>query len=381
MKKKICVYIGSRANYSSIKAAMSAIDSHPELELQLLTGASAVEEKFGNVEKLINQDGFKTAFTFKNLQEETTPYAMAVSAGKGMIESAHGLDVLKPDYLVVVGDRFDVIPVAMSALMMNIPIAHTMGGEVSGTVDESIRHALTKISHIHFPANEDARERIIKMGENPEVVFNVGCPRMDLIKDELKRDSVQELKAYFSEKTGMNDFDFSKPFLLVSHHPVTTEFGQNAESARNILAALELLKLPTIFLLPNSDAGGDEIKTTVLKIQRPWLKTFDNLPTPIYIHLMNKASALIGNSSSGIREGAFIGTPVVNVGSRQTARLVGQNVIQVEPKEELIKHAIESQLKHGKYAHDDLYGNGTAGSKIAEILSKMSVNVQKVIHY
>ena len=177
--RKICVFIGSRANYSSIKSVMQAVRDHPQLELQVVAGASALLEQFGKVVDLISSDGFKPDFTFHNIVEGENPTTMAKSTGLGIIEMAMVLDNLEPDFVVIVGDRFEMMAIAIAAAYMNIRIAHTMGGEVTGTIDESIRHAITKFAHIHFPANEDARLRIIKMGEDENYAFNVGCPRID----------------------------------------------------------------------------------------------------------------------------------------------------------------------------------------------------------
>ena len=174
--RKICVFVGSRANYSSIKSVMQAVKDHNDLELQVVTGASAILERFGNVDQLIRDDGFIPNYTFHNLVEGENPVTMAKSTGLGLIEMSMILNNLKPDAVVLVGDRFEVMAVAIAAAYMNIPIAHTMGGEVTGTIDESIRHAITKFAHYHFPANEDAKQRLIKLGEDPKHVYNVGCP-------------------------------------------------------------------------------------------------------------------------------------------------------------------------------------------------------------
>ena len=187
--RKICVFIGSRANYSSIKSVMNAVLEHPDLELQVVAGASALLERFGKVEELIRKDGFKLDFTFHNIVEGENPTTMAKSTGLGIIEMAMVLDNLKPDFVVVVGDRFEMMAVTIASAYMNIRVVHTMGGEVTGTIDESIRHAISKFAHVHFPANDDARQRIIRMGENEKYVFNVGCPRIDLVAEELHKDS------------------------------------------------------------------------------------------------------------------------------------------------------------------------------------------------
>jgi UDP-hydrolysing UDP-N-acetyl-D-glucosamine 2-epimerase len=384
--KKICIFVGSRANYSSIKAVMRSVKDHPDLTLQLVLGASSLLKRFGRVADLIEEDGFKADFTFHNIVEGENPTTMAKSTGLGTIEMAMVLDNLKPDYVIIVGDRFEMMAITIAASYMNIRVAHTMGGEVTGTIDESIRHAITKFAHVHFPANDDAKQRIIKMGEEEEFVFNVGCPRIDLIRDELEKDSTQELSDLFKNYGGVgNQFDLSQDFLLVSQHPVTTEFGSNRYQIEQTLEALNEIKMPTIMLWPNADAGSDDVAQGIRVFReknRPeWLHVFKNLPTNIYIHLMNTTKCLIGNSSSGVREGAFIGTPVINIGTRQHMRMHGENVINTGYTSSEIITALQKQLEHGKYTSSDIYGNGTAGPKIANLLASSSPKLQKTITY
>ena len=384
--KKICVFVGSRANYSSIKSVMTEIKQDLELELQVVLGASALLDRFGKVETLIREDGFTPNFTFHNIIEGENPTTMAKSTGLGIIEASMIFDNLKPDYLIVVGDRFEMMSVTIAAAYMNIRIAHTMGGEVTGTIDESIRHAITKFSHIHFAANEDSKDRIIKMGEEPQHVHNVGCPRLDLVSKELQSDSREILDDVFLKHSGVGEaFDLSKPYLLVSQHPVTTEFGSNREQIEQTLEALNELKMPTIMLWPNADAGSDDIskgiRTFREKYNPQWLYVFKNLPTSTYIHLMNTTSCLVGNSSSGIREGAFIGTPVVNIGTRQNKRLHGANLENCGYSKKEILRAIKKQLEHGKYNCDEIYGNGLSGEKIIKVLKSEDPSIQKTIAY
>ena len=314
---------------------------------------------------------------------------MAKSAGLGMIDLATIFDSLRPDIVVVVGDRFDVLAPAIAAALMNIPVAHTMGGEVSGTIDESIRHAITKIAHVHFPANEDAKDRIVRLGEDPSMVFNFGCPRMDLVREKL--DALKKVRINYSEfydkyKGVGSEFDLDvNDFLLVSQHPVTTEYGSNRQAIEETLYALLELKMPTIMLWPNADAGTDEVSKGIRsfreKYNPPWLRLFTNLPFEAYLTLMAKTKCLIGNSSSGVREGSFIGTPVVDIGSRQSSRMKGKNLMEVSSDRKFILDAILKQLAHGLYEPASLYGEGDAGkiaSKLAEI---QSVNIQKKISY
>ena len=384
--KKICVFVGSRANYSSIKSVMEAVKNHNSLELQLVLGASAVLDRFGKVEDLIRKDGFNPNYIFHNLVEGEDPAVMAKSTGLGIMDASMILSHLKPDVVVLVGDRFEIISMTIAAAYMNIRIAHTMGGEVTGTIDESIRHAVTKFAHIHFPANEDSKKRLIKIGEDEKSVFNVGCPRIDLVADELKNNSKEVLKNLFKNYGGVGKgFDLTKPFLLVSQHPVTTEYENSRKQIEETLNALNDLQIPTIMLWPNADAGAEDIakgiRTFREKKNPQWLNLFKNLPTYIYIHLMNITSCLIGNSSSGIRDAAYIGTPVVNIGTRQNKRLRANNVVQVDCIKKEIVNGIMAQLKNGKFPSSLIYGDGTAGKKIANILVEAEPSVQKTIVY
>jgi UDP-hydrolysing UDP-N-acetyl-D-glucosamine 2-epimerase len=383
LKKKICVVIGSRANYSSIKSAMRAIQRHPALELQLVVGASALLDRYGAVVNLIEKDGFTPSARVHMLIEGETPTTMAKSTGLGLLELPTIFDTLRPNVVLTVGDRFETMATTLAAAYMNLPIAHTMGGEVSGTIDESIRHAVTKFAHLHFPASKEARERIIKLGEKPEDVHLVGCPRIDLVADILKHE--MDLTASLFN-TGVGEaLDLNEPFLVVSQHPVTTEYGAGEKQITATLQAVQDIGLPAIVLWPNADAGSDDIARGIRKWRERKLDQhmhfFKNLPVETYVQLMKKTACLVGNSSSGIREGAFIGTPVVNVGSRQEMRERGKNVIEVPYDRTAIADAIRRQTAHGPYAMEPIYGDGRAGERIAEILSTAKVSVQKRITY
>ncbi len=383
-KRKICVVVGSRANYSSIKSALRAIHDHPKLELQLVVGASAVLDRYGNVSQLIENDGFSIAARVYMLVEGESLLTMAKSTGIGLMELPTVFDQLRPNFVVTVGDRFETMATTLAAAYMNIPVAHTMGGEVSGTIDESIRHAVTKFAHIHFPASKEAHDRIIKLGERSEDVYLVGCPRMDLVKEILDNPPRSKLNELFGEGVG-GQFSLDEPFVLVSQHPVTTEYGEGERQITTTLEAIREVGIPAIVLWPNSDAGSEDISRGMRKWREKKLDQnmhfFKNLPISIYVQLMKKTACLVGNSSSGVREGAFIGTPVVNIGSRQDMRERGQNVIEVPYDKAAIRKAIETQIAHGPYPMEPIYGDGTAGKQIADVLSRCEVKIQKRITY
>ncbi|MBI4994106.1 UDP-N-acetylglucosamine 2-epimerase (hydrolyzing) [Candidatus Peregrinibacteria bacterium] len=383
-KKKICVIIGSRANYGSIKSAMRAIKNHPELELQLVVGASALLDRYGSVVNLIEKDGFKVDEKVYMLVEGETLATMAKSTGLGLMELATIFEKLRPDVVLTVGDRFETMATAIAASYLNIPLAQTMGGEISGTIDESIRHAVAKLAHIHFPACEQARERIIRMGEDPENVHLVGCPRMDTVAEILKNwDGVLD-QALIKIGVG-GEFDLSKPFVLVSQHPVTTEYGEGEKQITETISAVKEIGLPVVMLWPNADAGSEHVARGIRKFREheddSHFHFFKNLSSDDYIKFMAKTACLIGNSSSAIREGAFLGTPAVNIGTRQQGRQRGKNVIDCGYDRKGIISAIKKQLNNGRYKQEPIYGDGKAGQRIADILAKKEVNIQKRMMY
>ena len=382
--RKICIVIGSRANYSSIKSAMRAIVDHPALELQLVVGASAILDRYGSVVDLIEEDGFTPAAKVHMLIEGETPATMAKSTGLGLLELPTVFETLAPDYVLTVGDRFETMATTLAAAYMNIAIAHTMGGEVSGTIDESIRHAVTKFAHLHFPASAGARERIIRLGERPEDIHLVGCPRIDLVAEILGSRSASADERIFDLGVG-DRLDLVQPFLLVSQHPVTTEYGAGEEQIMATLDAVREVELPAIVLWPNADAGSEDIARGIRKLrergQARNMHFFKNLSIEVYVGLMARTACLIGNSSSGIREGAFIGTPVVNIGSRQGGRERGHNVLDVPHDRAAIAAAIRGQVDRQRYAADPIYGDGKAGPRIAEVLATHAVSIQKRITY
>jgi UDP-hydrolysing UDP-N-acetyl-D-glucosamine 2-epimerase len=383
--RKVCVVVGSRANYSSIKSAMSAVEEHPELTLQLVVGASALLDRYGTVLDVIERDGFEPDERVFMLIEGETPSTMAKSTGLGLLELPTAFERLEPDVVITVGDRFETMATALAATYMNIPLAHTMGGEVSGNIDESIRHAVTKFAHIHFPACTDAAERIIRLGEDPASVHVVGCPRMDLVAEVLAEPVSQDgLSELFRFGVG-GTFDLDQPFLLVSQHPVTTEYGDGERQIAETLKAVQELDLPAVVLWPNADAGSEHIARGIRKFREheddSQLHFFKNLPSNDYIKLMRKTACLVGNSSSAIREGSFIGTPAVNVGPRQEGRQRGSNVVDVAYDRGQIADAVSQQLEHGAYDREPIYGDGRAGERIADVLSRVRFSIHKRIAY
>jgi UDP-hydrolysing UDP-N-acetyl-D-glucosamine 2-epimerase len=383
--RKVCVVVGSRANYSSIKSVMRAIKAHPDLTLQLIVGASALLDRFGSVVDAIAADGFEPDARVTMIVEGETPGTMAKSTGLGLLELPTIFGMLNPDVVVSVGDRFETMATAVAASYMNIPLAHTMGGEISGTIDESIRHAVTKLSHIHFPANAQAAERIVRMGENPAAVHVVGCPRIDLVAEIVRGNGHIESGDWLEREGVGGHITLDTPFLLVSQHPVTTEYGQGERQIVETLMALHELRMPTIMLWPNADAGSEDISRGMRKFRethRPeYIRFYKNFPIETYVRLMSGCACAIGNSSAPLREGAFVGVPTVNVGTRQQGRDRAANVMDAGYDRDAIVAAVKKQIPHGRYPSDHLYGDGGAGPRVAQVLAEAPLSVQKRLMY
>ena len=377
-RRKICVVINSRANYSRIKSVLSGINKHPGLELQLIVGASALLYRFGNVQEIIESDGFKINERVYLIVEGENPTTMAKSTGMAIMELATMFENLKPDIVVTVADRFETIATAIAASYMNIILAHTQGGEMTGSIDESVRHAVTKLSHIHFASTRMAAENIIMMGENPSNVYCTGCPSIDIIAD---RDLTTPLDIIESYGGVGSKLYLDKPYLVVLQHPVTTEYGNGFNQINETLSAIERIGMQTVWLWPNVDAGSDDISKGLRmyreRVNPDYIHFFRNFPAEEYARLINNTKCLVGNSSSALREGAFLGVPSVNIGTRQQNREHGENVIHVDYNSDDIEEAIRRQVKNGKYDKSNLFGEGRAGEQIVDILSEVEVPIQK----
>lgn len=383
--RKICVVVGSRANYSSIKSVMRSVKAHPDLELQVVAVASALLDRYGMVSEILEADGFEINARVHMLIEGETPVTMAKSTGLGLVELPTIFEILKPDVVITVGDRFETMATAISSAYMNIPLAHTMGGEVSGTIDESVRHAVTKLAHIHFTASAKSGERIIRMGEDPETVHVVGCPRIDLVAEIARNDGRLSEQSWLEFEGVGGQVKLDEPFLVVAQHPVTTEYGQGERHITETLLAVQELKMPTIMLWPNADAGSEDVARGMRKFREhhdhDYIRFYKNFPVEIFVGLMMGTACMIGNSSAAIRESAFLGVPAVNIGTRQKGRERGGNVINVDYNRQQIFDAVQTQMGNGRYPSEDIYGDGHAGDRIAEILATRQISLQKHITY
>lgn len=384
MKRKVCVAITARPSYSRIRTALSAIRAHPQLDLQLVVTASALLDRYGGADKVIESEGFHIDRRVYMIVEGENLVTSAKSTGFGLSELATVFDDLKPDMVVSIADRFETMATALSAAYMNIPLVHVQGGEVTGSIDEKVRHAITKLADIHLVASQRAADRVIRMGEYPERVHITGCPSIDVARQAISTPMVAN--DIFDAYGGVGPrLDLSNGYLVVLQHPVTNEYLDARKQVEETLAAVVRSGLPALWLWPNVDAGS-ALLARGLRVGRERQKLdnihfFKNLPPEEFLRVLNAATAIVGNSSVAIRECAYLGVPAINIGTRQSGRDRGANVIDVDYCREQILDAIRVSATIGRHQPDSLYGDGRAGERVAEVLATAPLETVKRLAY
>lgn len=371
-KRKICVVITARPSYARIRSALEALREREDVELQIILVASALLERYGRIEQVVERDGFTINWRISSLLEGESLLSSAKSTATGLLETATALANLKPDVVVTIADRFETIATAIAASYQNIPLAHIQGGEITGNIDDKVRHAITKLADLHLVASDGAAARVISMGEAPERVIITGCPSIDISRAAKAGSRLDgDVFARFGG-TGKT-FDLSGQFIVVMQHSVTTEHDQAFDQATETLHAIRDLKIPTLWFWPNVDAGSDATSKAIRMFREQYplrsVHFFRNMPPEAFNRLLFDAAAIVGNSSAAIRECAYLGTPAINIGSRQSGRERGPNVIDVEYDQTAIGESLRTQLAHGRYPSSNIYGDGTAGPRIANELA------------
>lgn len=388
MPRKIAVVVTARPSYARVKTVLRAIEDHPDLELQLVVAASALLDRYGNVVEVMRADGFTPAMEVHMVVEGETPLTSTKTVGLGIVEMSNVFHHLKPDAVLSVADRYETITTAISAAYMNIPVAHVQGGEVTGSIDEKVRHSVTKLSDLHFVASKNAANRVIKMGEWPERVFMTGCPSVDLAALVRRSGNSPELKAAVEHHTARGVGEPVDPhgeYVVCMQHPVTYEWMDASTQVGQTLQAIYESGVPCYWFWPNVDAGSDltsrEIRTFREHNDVKNIHFLKNMPPEPFLYLLSNAKCILGNSSTGIREASFLGVPAVNIGSRQAGRDCGRNVTHVPHSQSEIADAFDKQLAHGPYESDPLYGDGNAGPRIADLLAFEKLSTEKKLAY
>lgn len=384
MKRKICVVVTARPSYSRIRTALHAIKADPDLELQLVAAASTLLDRYGNAVRYMEQDGFEVASKVHMVVEGENLVTMAKTTGLGLLELATAFDNLKPNIVVTIADRYETIATAIAASYMNIPLAHIQGGEITGTIDEKVRHAVTKLADIHLVSTKKAAENVIRMGEDPTSVFITGCPSIDIAASVLDNPAI-EFDPFAKYKGVGEVFNLKTDYLVVMQHPVTTEHERARAQIMETLHAVHEIGLPTFWFWPNVDAGSDGTSRGIRQfreLQRPTnIHFFKNMEPEDFLQLVYNSRCLVGNSSVGIREASFLGVPTVNIGTREAGRERGQNVLDVDYEKGQIKSAIQQQVGIGRYPSNKLYGSGGAGRQIANVLRDIPLKFEKRLTY
>ena len=382
---KVAVILTYRGSYARLRTFLNAVRDSDDLELQLIVGASALLEKYGEAVNLIEADGFDVAARLHMVLEGENPISMAKSTGIGIMEMTTVLESLKPDVAVIIGDRYESIGFAVAVSYLNVPLVHVQGGEVTGSIDEKIRHAITKFADYHFVANDDAGQRVVRMGEDPDRVYVTGCPSIDLAAESTENPTMN-LKV-LTEYRGVGpvlDLE-SGSYLVTMFHPVTTEYADAEYQVSELLAAIYDMKKPTMWFWPNVDAGSDRISKQIRVFRETYdpdfIHFFKNLPPELFYKVLFNSNCFVGSSSAGVRECSFLGVPVVNVGSRQTGRLRGPNLIDTDYDRESVKRAVQHQMANGRYPSVSLYGDGHAGQKMVDILEGLEPTLKSIITY
>ncbi len=383
-KRKVCFVITSFIHYSRNFLILEELKKREDVDLCVVLGGVVLSDKYAshtfNVRKILENEGFKNIHEAYFNVDGDHHVVKAKTIGLGVIEFSSLFHDIRPDVLVVRGDRFEVLAAAIAAAYMNIPIAHIEGGDVSGTLDESVRHAITKLSHIHFATNEPARERILRMGEDPDYVFNFGSPDIEVVL-RAEKQGLDIHGADLDQSGSGTKISLDEDYVMVMYHPVNTELESLSENTRKLLLAVHKLDMPVIWFWPNFDAGAEyishELRIFKEKTANHKVKFLRYLPPRQFLSLLTKSKCLIGNSSAGIKECSYLGIPVVNVGSRQNNRLRADNVADSGNDSVEIYNAIKKQLSVGRYPSSSLYASNDTSREIASTIAECELYAQK----
>jgi GDP/UDP-N,N'-diacetylbacillosamine 2-epimerase (hydrolysing) len=371
--RTIGVITVARSDSGIYLPVLQAIKNHPKLQLKLIVAAMHLSNEFGLTYKYLQEQGFEIDERVEMTMSSDTPEGLAKSIGLGMISFGQLFGKWKPDILMVLGDRFEMLAAVCAAMPFTIPIAHLHGGEATeGLIDEPIRHSITKMSHLHFVSTKEYYNRVTQLGEEPWRVTISGAPSLDLL-NKIKFWSKDKLES----KIGLS---LKKPTILVTLHPVTLDYQNTLKHINCLLKALEKLKIQVVFTYPNADTCGriiiEKIRMFVGRFE--WASAVVNFGQEGYFTMLNYASAMVGNSSSGIIESASFGIPVINIGHRQRGRVRSFNIIDIgyNQKEifESVKKVIKPDFRKKLEGMKSPYGDGTASQQIVDVISKVQIN-------
>ena len=379
-KRKLVFVITARASLPRIRTVISSCKKDKSLAVSVVVAASMISNKYGHVHDRLKAFGFDYDWLINSLHDDERISSQPKTTGNMICELATFFENKKPDAVITIADRYETIATAIASSYMNIPLIHILGGEVTGNIDEKVRHSITKLSDFHFVSNEDSYKRVIKMGEKKQNIFNTGCPSID-VAEESKLIKLQDIRL-----NGVGPkIDLKDPYVVVLQHSDTNRFTKSRDDINILLKAIKKLKCQVIWFWPNPDAGTSSLAEGIRSFRElddvdniHFLKHLDDMK---FLKLIGNSKCLIGNSSVGIRECAYLGVPVVNIGFRQENRLRSNNVHNVDLDSEKIYIEIIKQIRVGKYKPSLIYGSGGSGKKIAKKLSEIKLTFKKQIVY
>ena len=382
-KRKVLVAITARPSYSRIRSALNYLAADPEVDLGIIASGSALLDRYGRVVDYIRADGFRVVDELFTFVEGDDLLNMALTTSGTISHTAALLRREQPDVVVTIADRYETIGTAIAASYLNIPLIHVQGGELTGNIDEKVRHAITKLADLHLVCTDGAGDRVARMGEHPDAIHVTGCPSIDIARESFDV-PVEHAQAELARVSAGAAPDLSGDYVVVLQHPETDTHNESFNQITMVLEAVEALGVPVIVFWPNVDAGSDGTSKGARIFResgRAERFTFaKNLEGHDFLAVLRGARVLIGNSSVGIRESAFLGTPVVNIGMRQQGRERAHNVTDADWNPADIAAAIRKQFDHGRYPPSNLYGDGHAGKVIAQTIAQARPGFSKRFH-
>jgi UDP-hydrolysing UDP-N-acetyl-D-glucosamine 2-epimerase len=376
MTNHIAICLTSRGNYARTGTILHALEDNPDMDLDIIVGGASVVRKYGTLTEMLKADGLEVTNTFHNVIEGGKPISAAKTTGLSMMEFANELNSLDPDAVITIADRYETMAVTLAASYLNIPVLHTQGGELTGSIDDKVRHATTKMADYHFVSTERSKQILKCLGEEPQRVFDVGCPSIDLAKDIQNHGDKTYDPQHEYNGVGSN-VDVTDDYLVIQYHPVPTDYQSQYEKTWEVIEAVDNLSLPVFWFWPNMDAGTDQVSKAIREYrnrrQPDNVKFYINLRPRDYLTVVSNSACLVGNSSVGIRECSYLGQPSVNIGERQMYRERAENVTDVSCRTEDIQDGIEAQLTSEAYPRSTLYGDGTAGEQICDLISNLEI--------
>jgi UDP-hydrolysing UDP-N-acetyl-D-glucosamine 2-epimerase len=380
MSKRLLTCISTRAQYGRLKPVLQELASQSQFDLSVIVSGGATVHDFGQLKPMLEDDGVPVTDELENLIDGGTTTAQAKTTGLQLIEYATTMSTENPDAVITTGDRYETMATTLAASYSNVPVVHFEGGEITGSIDEKVRHATTKMADYHFVSTARSEQIVSALGENSDRVFNTGCPSIDIARriDRTANPVYDPEPKYGGVGAAINPAD---QYLIVQYHPLPTEYKSNRKKTETVIDAIHELGIPTYWFWPNMDAGTGQVSAAIRDYREnrspDHVRFFINMDPEDYLTLIRNAACVVGNSSVGIRECSYFGTPTVNIGERQQFRERGPNVIDVSNETDQITEAVETQLAHGGYEQSNLYGDGESTDRIVSLLGDIEFELKE----